>query len=93
MFIATMRCSKTFCEEQYLKFQIRALSISGEKLKLVEIVLPSDTMHDVKPFLYIRRCQILHIVYNNILKKRKRSRSLHLWHSAHVPSGMKNNAI
>lgn len=56
MFIATMRCSKTFCEEQYLKFQIRALSISGEKLKLVEIVLPSGTMHDVKPFLYIRRC-------------------------------------
>lgn len=51
-----MCCSMTFCEEQYLKFQIRALYISGEKLKLVEIVLPRGTMHDVKPFLSIRRC-------------------------------------
>lgn len=51
-----MCCSMTFCEEQYLKFQIRALYIFGEKLKLVEIVLPRGTMHDVKPFLSIRRC-------------------------------------
>lgn len=29
-----MCCSMTFCEEQYLKFQIRALSISEEKIEI-----------------------------------------------------------
>lgn len=69
-----MCCSMTFCEEQYLKFQIRALYISGEKLKLVEIVLPRGTMHDVKPFLFFSLSLNMRYVYFIYMHRTKYAR-------------------